>query len=249
MRAATPRARQRAADGDGELPGLARQRIPVVVVDVERPLVADRPNDTVGHHPTVVAPRGEVEQRRAVRFAEQRDEPLPPDEAEVPHRRHADPPQSLRGGGPDPGNRPDGVGVQEGELVAGNDEDDPGPRVEPVRSDPGLRGLRRQLGDEFGPADADGTGEPEVVQHPSAQARRDRPTVAEQPVRTGHVEEGLVDRDRLDDRRDVVTDPDEALAHLLVLVVTPRDDDETRDSDGAPRPIGIAERTPKTRAS
>ncbi len=214
--------------GDGELTGLALERGQVVIVEIEGLFTADRADDALSHDPPVVPSGGEVGERPAVRLTEHRDEPFSADEPEVPDSRHADAPQALRGGRSDARDRADRMRPQEGGFVGHCDEDHPGSRFEPVRPHPWLGGLRGELGDELRPPDSDRAGEAELLEDPLAQVRRDRPAVAEQLVGARHVEERLVDGDRLDDGRHRAADPDQALARRLVLGVVPGDDDEPR---------------------
>ena len=82
----------------------------------------------------------------------------------------------------------------------------------------------------------------------SAQAQGDLVGRPEQPDRAGDVHEGLVEADRLDHRRDVVQDLLELPADLGVAAVT-SDRKTASGHSWRARTDGIAERTPKARAS
>ena len=83
---------------------------------------------------------------------------------------------------------------------------------QPVR----LAAGRRELGDELGGRDADRAGQLQLRGDPAADLRGDRPRPAEQPDRAGDVEERLVQRQRLDEGRDVAQDRHDLLGGLLV---------------------------------
>jgi hypothetical protein len=100
-----------------------------------------------------------------------------------------------------------------------------GPRVhdnQPV----GLGDLRGDLGEVFRAGDADGDGQSQFVAHAPADGRGDLGRRAEEVRAACNVGERLVDRDPLDQRREVAQDPDRGVAEPLVLLVVPADEDQ-----------------------
>ena len=89
----------------------------------------------------------------------------------------------------------------------------------------GLADGAGDLGEELGAGDPDGDRETDVGPHPFPQPGGDlgrRAGDLEQPT---HIEEGLVDRDRLDERRGVAEDREDVLAGLRVRLEVRRHDD------------------------
>ena len=78
----------------------------------------------------------------------------------------------------------------------------PSPGSGPRAADAGLGRLRRQLGHELRRRHAHRAREPLLVQHRGPDLGADRGAVAVEPPGAGDVEEGLVERDRLDERRE-----------------------------------------------
>jgi hypothetical protein len=74
----------------------------------------------------------------------------------------------------------------------------------------------RHLREELRPRDADGDREPDFVAHAPAEPRGDLGCVAREPLEAADVEEGLVDREPLDDRRRVLEHLEHRLARLRV---------------------------------
>jgi len=64
----------------------------------------------------------------------------------------------------------------------------------------GLGLFRRELGDQLGAADAHRAGDAELTLDLFAQRDGDRVRRTEQPARAGHVQEGLIEPDRLNER-------------------------------------------------
>ena len=143
-----------------------RRRVELGVVTGEGLLVADRLRALVGHDrrgrrcrgragrgggrgPR----RGRATRRRLVEVGEVGDGP---DAEAVEH---------LLGLRPDAPERPHRQRVEEGELVAGLDDDDAGPGPGPGRRGLRLGRLRRQLGQELVRRHADRAGEPLLVEH------------------------------------------------------------------------------------
>ena len=91
-----------------------------------------------------------------------------------------------------------------------------------------LRDAARHLREELRPRDADRQREPDLLEHPAPQAGGDLHRRAGDPFHSSHVEERLVDRQPLDERRHVVEDPIHGLARLGVGREARRDDDRLR---------------------
>ena len=70
----------------------------------------------------------------------------------------------------------------------------------------------------LGGGDADAAGQTRLVEDPLAQCARDLARAPPQPARAADVQERLVDRQRLDQRRDVVEDPHDLLRQREVSV-------------------------------
>ena len=107
----------------------------------------------------------------------------------------------------------------------------------------GLAQVRRDLGDELGRRDADRRGQPDLGADAALIAAAISCAVPEQRPRSGHVEEGLVDRDRLDERREPPKDRHDLATRALVLAPVDRQEDAVRAERAAVR-SGIAEWTP-----
>ena len=80
----------------------------------------------------------------------------------------------------------------------------------------GLADGAGHLGEVLGAGDADRDRQPDLVAHPSPQRRADRLGIPDQPAQPADVEERLVDRDALDQRRGVVEDLEDRAARLDV---------------------------------
>ena len=105
--------------------------------------------------------------------------------------------------------------MEERELALGRHDE------QPVR----LRDPAGHLGEELRPRDADGDGQPDALAHCGAQPHRDLRGRARDPLHPAHVEEGLVDRQPLDDGREVLEDGEQRAARLGVRREARRDDD------------------------
>ena len=77
----------------------------------------------------------------------------------------------------------------------------------------------------------------------------DRTAGAEHPQRAGHVEEGLVDRRRLDHRAHRANTVDDRLGHLAVAVEVGRTNDRPAGAAAWPGRTDMPDRTPRARAS
>ena len=120
--------------------------------------------------------------------------------------------------------------MEKRQLVGGHDE-----------QAVGLRRAARHLGEELRPRHSDRDRQPDPLQHVAPQPHRDLDRRARQPAQSADVEERLVDREPLDERRRVLEHPEHRLARLGVGRHPRRDDDRTRA-----QPPGV--RTPHRRA-
>ncbi len=88
-----------------------------------------------------------------------------------------------------------------------------------------LRDAARNLGEELRARDPDRDREPDPLAHVASQARGDLGRRAGDAAHPAHVQEGLVDREPLDERRRVLEDLEHLLARLGVRAHSRRDDD------------------------
>ncbi len=91
-----------------------------------------------------------------------------------------------------------------------------------------LRDAARDLRQELRPSDADGDRQPDLVPHAASKRARDLERRADAALHPAHVEEGLVDRQRLDDRRRVLENAEDGLRRLRVGLEARRHDDRLR---------------------
>src|SRR5581483_1430340 len=118
-----------------------------------------------------------------------------PELVEARRRRRPDTPDAL-----------DLERMQEVELVARLDDE------QPVR----LRDPARHLGEELRPRDPHGERQPDLRSDPLAQPRGDLDRRPHAALEAADVEERLVDREPLDDRRRVLEEPEDVPARLRV---------------------------------
>ena len=156
-----------------------------------------------------VSPGGPAEEVHEHGLVERRDLADRPQAAIVQLRRRdaSDAPEPL-----------DRQRVEERELRAGLDAQ------EPLR----LRDRARHLREELRARDADGDREPDLVEHAPLQPRGDLGRRACEPLEPAHVQERLVDREPLDERRRVLEDLEHRLARLRVRRHSGRNDDRMR---------------------
>ena len=114
--------------------------------------------------------------------------------------------------------------MQELELAFGLDQQQP----------VGLGHAARDLRQELGAGDADGDRQADPIAHLGPQPAGDVDRLAGDPPQAADVEERLVDREPLDDRRRVVEHLEHRLAGLRVGVEAGWHDDQVRDTSGAP---------------
>ena len=184
----------------------------------ERALGPDRPPAPPGldgSRVAVVCERVEVAARRP---AEQRDERLDVDPRDLAHGAEPAGVQPARGGGADAPQPFDREGVEEGDLLVGLDDQ------EAV----GLRDRARDLGEELRSRDADGDAQSDVLEDVAAEADGDLGRRPGDPLEPSNVEERLVDRQSLDERRRVVEHAEHRSARIDVGVEARRDDDRLR---------------------
>jgi hypothetical protein len=109
--------------------------------------------------------------------------------------------------------------MEERQLVRGRDDlhAETGQRTAERRL--WLRGFRRELREELVRRDPHGARQSFLVLHSLAYRCRDRVTFAVQPPRAGHVEERLVQADRLHQWRERLEDLHHSSAHLAVVLM------------------------------
>ena len=99
----------------------------------------------------------------------------------------------------------------------------------------GLCDLRGDLGQMLGARHADRDRQAEFVAHPPPDRSRDLFRRAEQMRAAGDVGKGLVDRNALDQRREIAEHANRGVAEPLVLLEMPADEDQLRaEFPGAP---------------
>jgi hypothetical protein len=181
-------------------------------------LGADRAAPPAGVHRSRVAVVGERVQVAPAGPAEQRDQQRFAQRGDLADR--ADP-HAVQGGCGDPADPPeplDGQRVQEGQLALRRDQQQP----------VGLGDPAGHLGQELGARDAHRDGQPDLLEHVAAQRRGDVVRGPGDPPQPAHVEERLVDRDALDQRRRGAEDLEHRLARIRVGAHPRRHDDRLR---------------------
>ena len=149
-------------------------------------------------------------------------------------------PQPARGGRADAPQALDRQRVQEGELALRRDDQ------QAVR----LGDAARHLGQELGAGDADGDRQADLAADGPAQAKRDLDRGAGDPLHPAHVQERLVDREALDQRRRLLEDGVDGPAGLGVGGHPRRHHDRLRAERAVPggRPWRCGCRTPGPRS-
>ena len=140
--------------------------------------------------------------------------------------------------GPTPHRRQIGSGARKSASCTGR-HDHQAVRLAQVRGD---------LGHQLGRRHADRRGQLQLIGDGAPDGDGDGGRVTEERLGAGHVEERLVDRDRLDERREASQDGHHLAADRRVLAPVDGQEDARGHSAPAVR-SGIAERTPKARAS
>jgi hypothetical protein len=136
---------------------------------------------------------------------------------------------------PDPPEAPDRKWVKEGQLAVRRHHQ------EPV----GLGDPARHLGEELGPGHPDGDGQADPFEHLAPQAHRHLERRAGEPAHPANVEERLVDRQALHERRRLLEDLEDRLARLGIRRHPRLDDDRVRAQ--APRLAAAHRRADATR--
>ena len=131
--------------------------------------------------------------------------------------------------GPTPHSRSTGSGWRNVELAVRRHHEQP----------VGLRHAARHLGQELRPRDPDRDRQPDLVEHARAQPHGDLLRRPRDPPQPADVEERLVDRQALDQRRRVAEDLEHRLARLGVGGHARRDDDRV---GAEPPPLAAAHR-------
>ena len=156
-----------------------------------------------------------AQQHHERRLGELRDLPHGPDAGSV---------EPAGGDSPDAPEPLHGQRMQKLELAPGRHGEQP----------VGLGDSTRDLGQEFRPRDADGDRQPDAFADVSPQPLRDLGGAASESSHAPHVEERLVDREPLDERRGVFEDPVDGLARLGVGRHARPDDDRIRAQNECP---------------
>ena len=206
----------------GHAQHVALQHGGVDQVVAEGLLVADRLGRAVGRHRAgVLAPGqcGQVEPAGLAQAAHQRCRA-----GGRPARPPCAHPESCRRSavaGPTPHSASTGGRAGTPSRRSGSMRTTPGPGSMPGPGGARLGRPRGQLGDHLGATDPHGTVQGELGAHPVPQSVGDHLGRPEQAQRPGHVEEGLVEPDRFDQRGDVLHDVVELAADLGVATVAP----------------------------
>ena len=238
VRASRPRApqpRARAVDDPHEL-AIARRGS--CRSTCEGLLGADRLRLALGHDRARIVVARERVQPRAERISERACERRFRQRGQLADRRHGETLEAFERGRTHAPEARDRERREEVALGSGRDDD------EAV----GLGEVARELGEELGGGDTDRHDEAGFVAHAAPDRRGDLGPGAEQAPRAAHVEEGLVDRELLDQRCDRLEDGHH-LATLHRVAAEARRDEHACGHARRARPIGNAECTPKRRAS
>ena len=199
--------------------------------------MADRLRRLVGDDVAVVDPVRELAQVAGRAVAEQPLQDRLGRAAEVADRADRQPPEHLAGLLPDAPQAPHRQRLEEGDVTPSA-----GTTQQPV----GLAPVGRELGHELRRRDADRAGHADLALDVGADLRRDRGRRAEQRRGAAHVEERLVERDRLDERRVREQDLAEAVRVRPVgLEVRGQEDDVGAQAPGADAPASRS--APRTR--
>ncbi len=140
---------------------------------------------------------------------------------------------------PTPQSRSTGSGCRNVELAVGRHDEQA----------VGLGDPARDLREELGARDADGDAQPDPFEHVAAQPRRDLDRRARDAGQAADVEERLVDREPLDERRRVGEHLEHRLARLGVGRHARRHDDRAHGQSRRACAPPIAVRTPNALAS
>ena len=173
--------------------------------------MADRLEGSVGLDGPVVGTRREQVQVVTVRLAQRRDQRCLGQRGQVAHCRHAEAPQSFEGRGADAPQSLHGMCLEEARAPrSGATTLTPSPGCTPVGLTLGLAASEASFATQLGRRHPHRAGEPQLLPDIRADPRGNLSSLAETAARTGGVEEGLVESDRLDEGRHGLED----LVHL-----------------------------------
>src|SRR5664280_392917 len=195
--------------------------VDVARVDVEGVLMAHRLGLDIARDGRRVHAPGALGQRRSV-LPEPPHQELRVEHGEVADRQHPvlrEGRARLRSHAPEASDRQRG---EEGGLVARRHDD----------QTIGLAKVRRDLRDELRAPDADRHGQPHLGLDGRLDRGRDRRGCSEERLGPGHVEERLVDRDLLHQRREAAQDLHHRPAGLAVFRTVHRQEDAVRAERG-----------------
>ena len=179
-------------------------------------LVADRLGRTVRLDRARVDPVGHRVEVVTVGLPHRVDQDLERQVGQVANGGDAEATQALRGPGTDPPQSPDREGSQETSLAAGFDQVHAVAWLDPAADDPRLGPLGGQLGHQLGGGHPDRARQPFLVEDAVPELLADLDRRAEQAGGAGHVEEGLVERQGLDQRGHVAEPGHDPAADLLI---------------------------------
>ena len=192
----------------------------------DRALRPDRAPPHADPHPPRIAVVGEGVELAPGGAAEQRDELVLVQPRGLRDGRDPVGVQLARGDRADAPQPLDRQRVQEGELLAGGH----------LEQAVGLRHGARHLGQVLGGGDPDGDRQAHLVEHPLLEPDRDLTRRARDPPHAADVEERLVDRQALHQRRRVAEDVEHRLARLRVGLEAARDHHRVRAQRQRPPP-------------
>ncbi len=177
--------------------------------------------DGLGLHP--VADRRGIDTAGALRKVGAMPTEAPHQQGRLERSQVADGPDSvvlecMARLGPDTPQAPDGQRRQEGGFVARRDDDQA----------VGLAQLGGDLGHQLGRRDPDGSRQSDLVGDGAFDGNGDLGWVAEEGLGAGHVEEGFVDRDRLDEGGEAPHDGHHLTADGGVLAAVNGQEDSLR---------------------
>jgi hypothetical protein len=175
----------------------------------------------------------------AVRLPQRADEGVDRQGGQVPDGAHGEAVESPPGGRPHAPEGAHGVAVEEDQLVLGADDDHARPGHGAGAAGAGLGRLGGELRRQLAGGHPDRAAEAELVGDEPPQAPGDAGGLAEQAAGAGHVEEGLVERQPLDERGHGAEQVEDLLADLGVApVAAPQEDGRGAEALGPGRRHG-----------
>ena len=197
---------------------MGAQDLRVIEVVVEGALGGDGPGRLGRLHPAWVLAAGQRVQLRAHGVADDPSQRRQVRIRELTHGPVAEGVQPFDGLGPGSPQILDRQRPQVGGDLAGT------PVQQPVRLGPG----GEQLGDRLGRPDPDRARQVDLLADPGAEVLADHARLTEQTHGPGDVEEGLVERQRFDQRGDIPHDRHDLPGRLAVVLEAVRNDDQIR---------------------